>query len=98
NMLKKSPGASRRKAKEKGIFRKAGEMIGSIGFHLMDGKDKVVGAVSDEFDIVKKTIKKKLAKKKIPLSSRSKKPSKKAAPKKRIKKTARKVKKVAKKY
>ena len=51
------------KKEEKSTFYKAGEIIGSIGFHIVDGKDKAVGAVSDGFNILKKVIKKKPGKK-----------------------------------
>ena len=96
-MANKSTVTSRAKTNEKGIFRQAGEIIGSIGFHIVNGKDKVVGAVSDEFNIVKKAIKKKLAKKKTTSGSKTKKISKKASPKKTAKKVVNRVKKSAKK-
>jgi hypothetical protein len=70
---------------EKGLFRQAGELIGSIGAHIADGKDKILDFVSEEVTLVKKTIKKKLAKKQ-PV----KKVIKKAAKKLSLKKTARK--------
>jgi hypothetical protein len=78
------------KAKEKGIFYQAGEIIGSIGFHIVNGKDKLVGVVSDEFKTAKKVIKRKLGKKKTSLS-KSKKVSKNASPGKIGKKITRKI-------
>jgi len=96
-MANKSTVTSRAKTNEKGIFRQAGEIIGSIGFHIVNGKDKVVGAVSDEYNIVKRAIKKKLAKKKTTSGSKTKKVSKKASPKKTAKKSVHKVKKITKK-
>jgi hypothetical protein len=46
---------SSKKSEEKSVFYQAGEIIGSIGFRIADGKDKVMGV-----------IKKKLGKKQTP--------------------------------
>jgi len=81
NMKKNSP----KKSKEKSVFYQAGEIIGSIGFHIADGKDKVIGV-----------IKKKLGKKQTP-GSKAKKVSKKKASGKPGKKITEAVKKTAKK-
>jgi hypothetical protein len=64
-MKKNSSPAIPEKTEEKSAFYHAGEIIGSIGFHIVDGKDKVIGA-----------IKSKLGKKKKP-ESKAKKASKK---------------------
>ncbi len=53
-MKRNSSLAAPEKKEEKGVFYQAGEIIGSIGFHIVDGKDKVIGA-----------IKKKLSKKQV---------------------------------
>jgi hypothetical protein len=62
-MNKKASHANPEKTEGKGAFYKAGEIIGTIGFHIVDGKDKALGAVSDGFSILKKVIRKKPAKK-----------------------------------
>ena len=54
---------SAEKIEAKGAFYKAGEIIGSIGFHIVDGKDKAIGAVSDGLNMIKNVIKKKPVKK-----------------------------------
>lgn len=74
--MKKNTSESPEKTKGKGAFYKAGEVIGSIGFHIVDGKNKAVGVVSDGFNILKEAIKKK--------------PGKKPKPKPKIKKVAKK--------
>jgi hypothetical protein len=73
-------------SEDKSVFRQAGELIGSIGAHIVQGKDKVMDFMSDEVTIVKKAIKKKLAKKSLP-----KKKAKTKVTKKIVKKTARKL-------
>jgi hypothetical protein len=78
-MKKNTPLTNTEKAEEKGVFYRAGEVIGSIGFHIVDSKDKLLGAVSEEFVTVKKAIKKKLANKKAS-GSKSKKTAKKNSP------------------
>src|ERR1700759_3393164 len=80
-MKKNSP----EKSEEKSVFYQAGEIIGSIGFHIADGKDKVIGA-----------IKKKLGKKQ-PGDLKAKKVSKKKSSAKTGNKTTGTVKKTAKK-
>ena len=55
---------------EKTVYRQAGELIGTIGAHIALGTGRVVNFVSDEVTIVKKAIKKKLAKK-SPLNEKS---------------------------
>jgi len=62
-MYKKTPKPSETET-EKTVFRKTGELIGTIGFHLAETGDKIMSSVSNEFSIVKKAIKKKLTKKK----------------------------------
>jgi hypothetical protein len=86
----------------KSIFRQAGEMIGSIGAHIVQAKDNVVEYVSDEVGIAKKTtgiISKKIKKafKKNPLvkaeekvAKKVKKAVKKSPLKKQMKKTIKK--------
>ena len=39
-MIKNSSNATSEKTEGKGVFYQAGEIIGSIGFHIVDGKDK----------------------------------------------------------
>ena len=73
------------KADGKGMFYQAGEIIGSIGFHIVDGKDRVIGA-----------IKKKLGKKQTS-ESKEKKVSKKKSGAKAGKKITGTIKKPAKK-
>ena len=73
--MKKDVLADPKKTKEKGVFYQAGEIIGSIGFHIVDRRDKLAGAVSEEFGVVRNAIK-KLTKKKTS-ESKTKKPSKK---------------------
>ncbi|HEY2647842.1 MAG TPA: hypothetical protein VGI38_01565 [Puia sp.] len=80
-MKKKAPLPNPDKTEEKGVFYRAGEVIGSIGFHIVDGKEKLIEAVSEEFIAVKRAIKKKLAKKKT-TGTKSKKISKKKSPQK----------------
>jgi hypothetical protein len=60
-LKKNSSTAVSEKTEEKGVFYQAGEIIGSIGFHIVDGKDKVIGV-----------IKKKLGKKQKPESKTGK--------------------------
>jgi hypothetical protein len=64
----------------KGVFYQAGEIIGSIGFHIVNGKDKLVGAVTEDFSVVKKAIK-KLATRQT-AEPKTKKISKKGSPRK----------------
>jgi hypothetical protein len=52
-LKKNSLTAVSEKTEEKGVFYQAGEIIGSIGFHIVDGKDKVIG-------VIKKKLGKKL--------------------------------------
>jgi hypothetical protein len=94
--MKKNSAVESLEKKGKGAFYQAGEIIGSIGFHIVDGKDKVIGVVSEEFQILKKAFKKKLSKKQMP-ESKSKKVSKKKLPGKAVKKIVGDVKKPAKK-
>lgn len=80
---------------EKTLFRHAGELIGTIGAQIALGTAKVVDFVSDEANVMKKVIKKKLNKK----AAQKKKVVNKASPKatrKPIKKTAPKKKKARK--
>jgi hypothetical protein len=95
-MNKKASHANPEKAEGKGAFYKAGEIIGTIGFHIVDGKDKAVGAVSDGFSILKRVIKRKAAKKKT-VGARAKKNSKKKPSGKSARKITRGVKKAAQK-
>jgi len=60
-LKKNSSPAVSEKTEGKGVFYQAGEIIGSIGFHIVDGKDKVIGV-----------IKKKLGKKQKPESKTGK--------------------------
>jgi hypothetical protein len=82
------------KTEGKGSFYKAGEIIGSIGFHIVEGKNKAVGAVSDGFSILKKVIKKKSVKKRT-AGSKPKKDSKKKTVGKTAGKATKRVKKPA---
>jgi hypothetical protein len=50
-------------SEEKTVYRQAGELIGTIGAHIAMGTTRVIDFVSDEATVVKKAIKKKLAKK-----------------------------------
>jgi len=84
-LKKNSSTAVSEKTEEKGVFYQAGEIIGNIGFHIVDGKDKVLGV-----------IKKKLGKKQK-LESKAKKVSKKKSGAKAGKKITPGVKKPAKK-
>jgi hypothetical protein len=84
-MKKNSSPAVSEKTEERGVFYQAGEIIGSIGFHIVDGKDKVIGV-----------IKKKLGKKRKP-DSKAGKVSKKKLSGKASKKTTKSAKKPAKK-
>ena len=52
----------------KSAFYHAGEIIGSLGFHIVDGKDKVIGAIRNKLS------------KKQPPESKAKKVSKKKLP------------------
>jgi hypothetical protein len=81
-MSKKIPKPTQASA-EKTVFRKTGELIGTIGFHLAETGDKVMSSVSEEFSIVKKAIRKKLAKKKAPPAAKAKKDIKKKSKKKK---------------
>ena len=89
NMKKKSVAASVNGSgsEVKGLFRQAGELIGSIGAHIADGKDKILDFVSEEVTVVKKTIKKKLARKK-PVKKIIKKAARKTVPRKALVKKA----------
>ena len=69
-----------RKAERKSAFYQAGEMIGSLGFHIVEGKDKLVSAVSGELGAAKKAIQ-SLTKKQKP-GTKTKKPTKKKLPEK----------------
>jgi hypothetical protein len=82
---------------EKSIFRIAGEAIGTIGHEIAEGKDKLVDASQaavEKINSVKKSISKKISKKRVKAATKKKlAPARKAA-----KKIARKVeKKIAKK-
>jgi hypothetical protein len=108
-MKKNTPLTNTEKAEEKGVFYRAGEVIGSIGFHIVDSKDKLLGAVSEEFVTVKMANKKasgskskKTAKKNSPpkanakISGKAKQLTKKTNPAKAVKRKAEKVKRLAK--
>src|ERR1700730_1953859 len=104
-MQKKSSKPAPAEAEVRGIFQQAGEVIGSIGNNIIEGKDKVLDAVSGEFQVVKKAFKKKFARK-IATPAKSKKPAAKkaakktapkATPKRGLRKFDRKAKKAAKK-
>ena len=91
-MKKNTPPAIPEKTDGKGAFYHAGEIIGSIGFHIIDGKDKVVGAIKNKLS-KKQTPEskvKKVSKKKLPgkagkkATGGIKKQSKKANPAKRV--------------
>ena len=92
------------KTEEKGVFYQAGEIIGSIGFHIVDGKDKVIGIIKKKLGKKQKPESKtgKISKKK--LSGRSgkkiragaKKTAKKSNPAKVVRKKTDKVKKLSK--
>jgi hypothetical protein len=84
-MKKNSTVESQEKTEGKGAFYHAGEVIGSIGFHIVDGKDKVIGAIKNKLG------------KKQPSESKAKKDSKKKLPRKTGKPVAGTVKKRAKK-
>src|SRR5664279_580635 len=85
-------------AEDKSLFRQAGEIIGSIGAHIVEGKNKVVEFVSHEVTVVRKTVKKKLSKKPAAKKIAVKKNAKKSPPgQKGNTKFARKKKKAAKK-
>lgn len=97
-MKKKSKQVKTKKSSEKSIFRQVGEVVGSIGAHIVQAKENVAGFVSDEATMVKKTAK-KIAKsiKKAPPKKRQKKQLKKGLKamerpvKKVISKTAKKI-------
>jgi hypothetical protein len=74
------------------------EIISGIGTQMIEVKDKVTDAVSTEFKVVKKAIKRKLANKKKAAVTKSKKAAlKKVATKRPANKFQRKAKKAAKK-
>lgn len=103
-MKKKSPTTPTAPAEDSSFMHKAGELLHSIGSHIVDAKDVVVDSVAKEIKVVKKAIKKKkLAKKKAAVPKKpvkkaaSKKTAKKPPAKKTVSKFARKAKKAAKK-
>jgi hypothetical protein len=103
-MEKKSPKPQPAASEESSFMHKAGEILHSIGSHLVDAKDAVAETVAKEIKVVKKAIKKKsAAKKKGPATKKTakkptvKKNAKKPSPKKPLSKFARKAKKAAKK-
>ena len=104
-MEKKSPKPQPSVPEESSFMQKAGEILHSIGTHLVDAKDAVAETVAKEIKVVKKAIKKKShIKKKRPVPKKTakkaivKKNAKKAfLPKKPLSKFARKAKKAAKK-
>jgi hypothetical protein len=70
------------------LLQKAGDVISNIGSQIVEGKDKVVEVVSEEYNVVKKAIKKKFAGKKAPKKSVRVVRSKKAAKKSPVKKSS----------
>ena len=103
NIMKKKTVTSKVNENEnKSMFRQAGEMIGTIGAHIMLAKDSIIDFVSDEAVVAKKATDKmakkvKKAFKKTPIKKAGKQVVKKA--KKTVKKVPLKkpVKKIAKK-
>ena len=87
----------------KSVFYQAGEIIGSIGFHIVDGKDKVIGAIKNKLGKKQapESNPKKVSKKKLPVKAGKKmtgavkKSAKKTSPAKGLKKKTDKVKKVS---
>ena len=73
------------KTEGKGVFYQTGEIIGSIGFHIVAGKDKVIGAIKNKLG------------KKQPIESKAKKDSKRKSGAKAGRKITGRVKKLAKK-
>ena len=57
-MEKKSPKATPTPQEGSTIVEKAGEILSSIGSHLVDAKDAVTQTVVKEYKVVKKAIKK----------------------------------------
>ena len=57
-MQKKSGKSTSQESDDKRIIEQAGEIIGSIGHYIMEGKEKIVDSVSNEFKVVKKAIEK----------------------------------------
>ena len=90
-----------KKTEEKSAFYQAGEIIGSIGFHIVDGKDKVIGAIKNKLGKKQpaETKAKKVSKKKLAgktgkkITGTVKKPAKKTNPAKAVRGKADKVKK-----
>lgn len=90
------------KKEEKGVFYQAGEIIGSIGFHILDGKDKVIGAIKQKLgkNPAPESKAKKVSKKKSGAKAGKKttggvgKPAKKANAAKVVRKKENKIKKV----
>ena len=103
-MIKNSSDAASEKTEAKGVFYQAGEIIGSIGFHIVDGKDKVIGAIKKKLGKKQtpKTKTKNVSKKKAPgktgnkVNGTAKKPAKKANSSKPVRKKTDKVKKQSK--
>ncbi|MDP9041602.1 MAG: hypothetical protein M3N30_06435 [Bacteroidota bacterium] len=98
-MKKKSPSASETSSgsEDKSLIHRAEALLGSIGEHIVEAKDSIVGFVSDEVTVVKKAVKKaakKIARKAPVKKASPKKSAKKASPKKTVRKV---VKKAAKK-
>jgi hypothetical protein len=77
-MKKQDSPADTGKAEQKSAFYQAGEMIGSIGFRIVDGKDKLMSAVSGKFGAAKKAIESQIKNQKP--ESKTKKPAKKKSP------------------
>jgi len=98
-MKKKAISKDVQEATDKSIFRQAGEMIGSIGAHIVNAKDIVVDFVSDEAVLAKNGAKKmvkqvKKATKRTPAKKTTRKPARKTksgAKKTPLKKSAKKV-------
>ena len=73
-MKKNASHAAPEKTDGKGAFYHAGEIIGSIGFHIVDGKDKVIGAIKNKLSKKQppESKAKKVLKKKLPGKARKK--------------------------
>ena len=101
--MKKDVSPENTESKSKSVFYQAGEIIGSVGFHLVDGKDKVIGAIKNKLGKKQapESKRKKVSKKKLPVKAGMKttgvvkKSAKKTSPAKRLKKKTDKVKKVS---
>jgi hypothetical protein len=57
-MKKKAPAQKTQNAEDKSLLKQAGEVIGSVGDHIVQAKDSVVDFVADEVVVVKKTARK----------------------------------------